>query len=65
MIGLPNRGTEQETYLVHGNEVRSSVEVDKDRGDGGDHAVTVSHPVPVIDGIQVPSGPRSLPVQMR
>lgn len=66
MIGLPNQGTEQETYLVHGNAVRNSVEADKGRGgDGEKLAVTVSHPVPVIDGIQVPSGSRSLPVQMR
>lgn len=65
MIGLPNQGTEQEIDLVHGNEVRSSVEVDQGRGDGEKLAVTVSHPVSVIDEIQVPSSPRSLPVQMR
>jgi hypothetical protein len=62
---LPKCGTEEETYLVHGNEVRSSVEVDRGRGGGETLAVTVSHPVPVMDGIQVPSGPRSLPVQVR
>ena len=61
MIGPSDRGTEQETYLFRGNAVRSSVEVDKGRGDGEKLAVTASHPVPVIDGIQVPSGPRSLP----
>ena len=65
VIGLPDQGADQETNLVYGSEVRNSVQVDNGKGDGEDLAVTASHPEPVVDGSQMPSGPRSLPVQIR